>query len=144
MSESLKPADSPGARCLCGGTHVRVLKAFRERWRRILLLTGDVETSLTYDAMHWGERVYLNGEVRARTSVWGFRNVFPRIEFTIPAPGADVSARIDVAASLNLRQMGITHFRLTVGRWAVYDEGPDGVRWPTDSEVIDGPVEWDC
>jgi hypothetical protein len=140
MSEPLDSADSPGD--LYAEPQVRVQKVFRERWRRVLFLTGEVESSVTYDSMSWGERVFLNGEVRARISAWDLRP--PRIEFTIPGRVGDLSARIDAEVSLNPWRLGITCLRLTIGRRVIYDEGPDGIRWPVDSEVIDGPVEWDC
>jgi hypothetical protein len=132
------PADEP---------QVRVRTVFRERWRRVLMLTGDVDASVTYDSMGWGERVFVDGEVRARTSGWAMPLVYPWVEFTLPGRGINVPARIDVAAVIRpwtLWTVRITHFRLTVARTVVYDEGPDGVRWPPDAQVIDGPVEWDC
>jgi hypothetical protein len=131
-----EPAEAPAA--------VRVRTVYRERWRRVLILSGEVDATLTYNGMGNGERVYLNGRLWAETSIWTWKTVYPFAEFDLPGRDDDIPARIDVAASFLPWKFGITRFRLTVDGIVLYDEKRGDV-WFRDGRgrVTDEPYEED-
>ena len=102
----------------------RVRTVYREWWSRTLLLSGEVEGAVRYEGMGNGERVYVDGELRGRTSMWALKLkiVTPRVEFTIPGRQGDVPALIEVAASYLPWKFGICRFRLSVDDEVLYDE----------------------
>jgi hypothetical protein len=122
---------------------VQVRLVHREHWRRIPILTGEVDATLIYNAMEHGERVYLDGRCIAQSSVWSWRTVYPWIEFRLPTDKDDtLAARIDVAATLIPWRMRITYFRLSIEGKMLYDE-LDGEYWFHDDSgrVTNEPYE---
>jgi hypothetical protein len=101
---------------------VQLRLVYLERWRRILVLSGESEATLIYDSRGSGERVFLNGKVCARSSIWSWQIVYPFIEFHLPTSQDDLLARIDVTASLFPWKFGINHFRFSIAGLMLYDE----------------------
>jgi hypothetical protein len=104
---------------------VQVRLVYRERWRRILVLAGDVDSTLIYCGMGAGERVYCDGRLWARTPTWSWsmKIVYPWVEFLLPTSnGDDLHAKIDVSASFAPWRFGITDFRFSIAGEMLYDE----------------------
>jgi hypothetical protein len=119
---------------------VQVRLVHIERWRRILILDGEVDATLIYDSRGNGERVFLNGELWARTSIWSWQIVYPWVEFPLPTTSDDnLWARIDVSASFWPWQFGITDFRFSVAGVMLYD-ARDREYWFHDDS---GHVTWE-
>jgi hypothetical protein len=123
----------------------RVRVVYRERWRRTLVLTGDMDATVTYSGMGSGERVFLNGRLWAQTSIWSWQIVYPFVEFDLPARDRDVPARIDVRASLLPWRFGITRFGFSIAGCVLYDEEGRRDVWFRDDSgfVTDEPYEED-
>lgn len=103
--------------------NVQVRTVYRESWRRILVLQGDIEGTLIYNAMGSGERVVWNGREWAKSSIWSWQIVYPFIEFELPVGDGDAPARIDVFASFFPPwRMGIKTFRLSIDYEILFDE----------------------
>lgn len=116
----------------------------RERWRRILVLTGEIEATLIYDSRGSGEQVYLDDKLWARSSIWSWHIVYPFIEFQLPTGQDDLRARIDVAASFLPWKFGITSFRFSVAGQMLYDENRCEYRFRDDcGRVTDEAFESD-
>jgi hypothetical protein len=123
---------------------VQVRVVYRERWRRTLVLTGDVDATITYCGMGSGERVFLDGRLRAQTSIWCLQIVYPFVEFDLPARDRDVPARIDVKASFLPWRFGITRFQFSIAGAVFYDEDARAAWFRDDSGfVTDEPYEED-
>lgn len=86
---------------------------------RTVLLSGKIEAEIRYEAWGNGERVFVNNQLAARSSIWHIRFVAPHIDFEIDCEDSEVVASIDVRVSLILR---ITTFTLTVNGTVVYSE----------------------
>jgi len=116
---------------------VQVRTVYRESWRRILVLNGDVEGVLIYNAMGSGERVYWNGREWAKSSIWSWQIVYPFIEFELPAGEDDVPARIDVGGSFFPPwRMGIKTFRFSVENEILYEERYDEYHFGRDWGIV--------
>jgi hypothetical protein len=116
---------------------VQVRTVYRERWRRILVLSGDVEGVLIYNAMGHGERVYWNGRQWAKSSTWSWQIVYPFMEFELPAGELDAPVRIDVGASFFPPwKMGIKTFRFTIEYEMLYDERYDEYHFGRDWGIV--------
>ena len=125
-------------------TDVRVRTVHRERWRRTLILSGEVEGVLSYEGMGSGERVYFDGRLWATTSLWSCRTVYPFVEFDLPGERDEIPSRIDVAASLLPWKLGITRFKLSVDGTLLYEEeGSDYSFLDRSGRVSDEPYEED-
>jgi hypothetical protein len=114
----------------------RVRVVYRERWRRTLVLSGDVDATVTYCGMGSGERVFLNGRLWAQTSIWSMQIVYPFVEFDLPAYDRDVPARIDVKASFLPWRFGITQFQFSIAGSVYYDEKGRDVWFRDDSGFV--------
>jgi hypothetical protein len=130
------------------GPHIdaRVRTVYRERWSRILILSGEVEGVVRYEGMGHGERVYLDGVLCDRSSFWQWspKVVAPRIEFTLPRGRGEVPALIEVAASFLPWRFGVYRFRLSVDEEKLYDEDSGDVWFAGgDGFVTDEPFEPD-
>jgi len=89
---------------------------------RRLVLGGSLAAELLYDPVGHGERVYIDGKLRAKTSGWNFfRSVAPHIQFTIPSQWGLVPCQIHVAASLS-NLLRLTRFELYVAGKRIYQE----------------------
>src|SRR5688572_1416070 len=62
---------------------VRVVLFTRGWWRRWLTLVGSIDAEVEYDPRGNGERVYVNGQIVASTSCWGWDLVVPHIDFVL-------------------------------------------------------------
>jgi hypothetical protein len=124
---------------------VQVRLVFRERWRRILILGGEVELTLIYEGSGCGERVYLDGKLWARTSIWSWKIVYPWVEFPLPTTtGDDLPARMDVSASFAPWRFGITDFRFSIAGEELYEERGNEYWFRDDSgRVTNEPYEPD-
>lgn len=123
---------------------IQVRLVYRERWRRILVLSGESEATLVYSSMGSGEQVYLNGKFWAQSSIWSWQVVYPFIEFQLPTADDDVPARIDVTASFMPWKFGINRFRFSVGGQILYDENRGEYWFHNDcGRVTDEPFEPD-
>ena len=126
-------------------TDIRVRTVHRERWRRTLVLTGEVEGVLAYEGMGNGERVYFDGRLWATTSVWSWRIVYPCVEFDLPGERDEIPARIDVSASMLPWKLGITRFKLSVDGTLLYEEEGSDVWFLDRSGVVsEEPYEEDA
>jgi hypothetical protein len=121
---------------------IQVRLVYRERWRRILVLSGECEATVIYDSRGSGERVYLDGKFWARSSIWSWQIVYPFIEFQLPTAQDDLLARIDVLASLLPWKFGINRFRFSIAGHVLYDENR-GEYWFRDDcgRVTNEPFE---
>ncbi|GEM_PF-1931188 len=86
---------------------------------RTVVLSGHIDAEIRYESWGNGERVYVNGQLAARSSPWHIHFVAPHIDFEIDCMGNRVAASVDVRVSLILR---ITRFTLAVDGEAVYSE----------------------
>ena len=93
------------------------------RWTgRTLELSGTESVSVRYESLGRGERVILDDEVVAITSVWHLSMVAPFIDFGIPSGGRNLPCRIEVKCSL-FRLFRIVRFKLWVAGKYIYEEG---------------------
>jgi hypothetical protein len=123
---------------------ILVRLVYRERCRRILILSGETDATLIYDPRGSGERVYLDGKLWAKASMWSWQIVYPFIEFQLPTGEDHLLARIDVVASLLPWKFGINHFRFSIANRMLYDENRGDCRfWQDCGRVTDEPFEPD-
>ena len=102
--------------------------AVQRTWltRELELVDGATMLSLRYEAFGCGERVYVNGELAASTSIWNFRgrminSVSDEIDFPLPWLNSCLAARVEVYAPLTMLGR-ITNFSLYVSERLVYSE----------------------
>lgn len=84
------------------------------------MLRGTINTTIEYNPIGAGERVYLDGRLIVTTPGNGWHLVQPRVDFYLEAFDHRVPARIDVRASLLFFKTFA--FRLSVAGNTVYDE----------------------
>lgn len=90
---------------------------------RTIVLEGLVDAEVRYDGMGFGERVYVNGRLAAKTRFFThyLDNVTPHVDFSIDSPDGRVDAALDVRASL-FDLLRITKFVLSISGCVVYAE----------------------
>ncbi|MBM4074328.1 MAG: hypothetical protein FJ267_01630 [Planctomycetes bacterium] len=91
---------------------------------RIIDLKGSINAEIRYEGLGFGERVYVDGALVARTPYFGFQFFIltPHIDFLISDGMYDVPASIDVYGPPLSFWGHISRFSLTVGNVVVYRE----------------------
>src|SRR5262245_51871676 len=104
-----------------GTGEIRVSCKYRSWWSRTIVLEGLVNAEIRYESWGVGERVYVNGQLAARTPLFTphMELVTPHIDFEIDSPAGNLDAAIDVRASYTLLGR-ITKFVCTVSDCVVY------------------------
>lgn len=99
--------------------NVQVISVNRTFGERHLMLAGTTGGHLYYRAWGVGERVFMDGNLRAKTSglTWGFNTVSSPVQFTLEGPGYLIPAQIDVFALFL-----ILRFQLTIAGKILYNE----------------------
>ena len=118
--------DSEGAATADVQIHLVASDVNRTWATRELQLSGDADAILRYEAFGNGERVFVDNELVAQTSMWTIRgrilnSVTDSCEFMLPIGGNSYPSQIDVYASM-LMLGRISRFVLTVCGRIVYDE----------------------
>lgn len=99
-----------------------VATCVRRTWfGRELQLSGGLDVTIRYSAAGSGEKVFVNDELIARSSVWHLSVVAPQIDFEINIGGALVPATIRVHAAW-LQFFRVIRFSLTVDGHLFYAE----------------------
>ena len=96
----------------------------RRGWiSRTIRLTGTVQAEVRYEGGGFGERVFVDGTLSARTPFFTSSgdNVTPHIDFAIATATGEISAAIDVSARL-IHLLRISSFKLTLYDSVVYEE----------------------
>ncbi len=110
--------------CTINGAEVSAVCIRRTWFGRELKLEGGLEAVIRYTAAGSGERVFVNDDLVARSSIWHMSVVAPRIEFEINLCGASIPATICAYAAC-LQLFRVTRFSLAVNGHLLYLE-PDG------------------
>jgi hypothetical protein len=109
---------------------VRVHSVHRTPMERILVVLGSIEAEIGYDYTGVGERVFVNGELAARS--YGFAiPAAPRFKFHLRGRARRVPALVEVSAYWRFWR-GIKKFRLVVGDTVIYEEIKGRITIPAD------------
>lgn len=99
-----------------------IATCIRRGWiSRAVLLSGWLDAEIRYEGGGFGERVFVNDQLAARSSAFHTHCVAPRIDFTINCEDCEVAASIEVEVSI-LHLLQIAKFTLTVDGNVVYSE----------------------
>jgi hypothetical protein len=115
------------------GTHdpvIRLHSVYRTPAERILVVLGSIEAEIRYDYAGVGERVFVNGELAARSFGFAFPCA-PRFNFRLNGAGRWLPARVEVSVYWRL-WIGIKNIRLVVANRVVYDEVKGHITIPAD------------
>jgi hypothetical protein len=114
---------------------LQLYSVYRTAAERTLVVMGEVEAEIRYDASGWGERVLVNGELAGQSSgfAWSCKliDVSPRIDFRLFGPEGWLPARVEVAMSWAFWR-GLRDFRLVVADQVVYEERNRQIITPAD------------
>ena len=103
-----------------------VVDVQRSRFRRVVVIDGDVKASVRYEAAGLGERLYVNDVLDASTAFFNlkghpFNMVRGDISFRLRFGSCYIPASINVYCSL-FQLLKLTEFRVSVCERVVYDD----------------------
>lgn len=101
-----------------------VATCVRHGWiSRTIRLTGTVQAEVRYEGGGFGERVFVDGSLSARTPFFtgSSHSVTPHIDFVIATATGEIPAAIDVRARL-IHLLRISSFTLRLYDSVVYEE----------------------
>ena len=87
-------------------------------------ISGAFEANIRYSAAGSGEKIFVNDQLAATSSIWHLSVVAPQVDFEIESGGRTVPATIHVSASW-IQFFRLVGFSLTVNGHLLYIEPDD-------------------
>ena len=106
-----------------GELHLAASLVSQRTMERVVRIAGSFEAEIYYDARLIGEQVYVNGRLRARSSVWYWSLVAPTIDFLVEGNQFRVPARVEAGVGPSWRSVvRLSRFRLWMAGRVLYEE----------------------